>query len=358
MPSDHFFEIGSHKLGDQHPTYFIADIAANHDGDVQRAKELIWLAKEAGANCAKFQHFEAKNIVSDIGFKKLNSNVSHQSDWKKSVFDIYDQYHTRRDWSEELVSTCEAANIDFMTTPYDIEAVKLFEPYLHAFKVGSGDITFRKLLEVVSMSKKPVFLATGASTLQDVKNAVAVVEKYNNQICLMQCNTNYTGSEENFHYVNLNVLKRLKEIWPDYQLGLSDHTPGHASVLGAIALGARAVEKHFTDDNNRIGPDHSFALNPVTWKEMIERSRELEASLGDGIKRVEKNENETVIIQRRAIRVSKALEAGHTLSADDVCMLRPCPPEAISPMYIDELIGKKLLRGKEAGAEIFWQDIQ
>ena len=122
----------------------------------------------------------------------------------------------------------------------------------------------------------------------------------NKQLCIMQCNTNYTAENDNFNYLNLNVLKAYKKKFPGIVLGLSDHTPGHSSVLGAIALGARMVEKHFTDNNNRIGPDHKFSMNPSSWKEMVDRSRELESSLGDGNKKVERNELETVVLQKKS----------------------------------------------------------
>ena len=117
--------------------------------------------------------------------------------------------------------------------------------------------------------------------------------KNNREICLLQCNTNYTGSLENFKYINLNVIKSFSLMYPGIPLGLSDHTPGHTTVLGAIALGARVIEKHFTDDCSRIGPDHSFAMDPSTWVAMVEASREMEYALGDGVKRVELNEIET-----------------------------------------------------------------
>jgi sialic acid synthase SpsE len=133
-----------------------------------------------------------------------------------------------------------------------------------------------------------VLLATGASTHGRRRPCRAAVLRVNPQLVLMQCNTNYTGSLENFRHINLNVLKTYARALPGrVLLGLSDHSPGHATVLGAIAFGARAVEKHFTDDNARKGPDHGFAMNPQSWREMVERSRELEAALGDGVKRVE-----------------------------------------------------------------------
>ena len=138
--------IADRIISEAHPAYFIADIAANHDGDLGRARDLIWRAKEAGADCAKFQQFLAGKIVSKFGFDSLNSPMAHQAGWKKSVDEVYDQYHTRRDWTEVLVETCRAADIEYMTTPYDLEALAEQTPHVHAVKVGSGDITWHAFL--------------------------------------------------------------------------------------------------------------------------------------------------------------------------------------------------------------------
>ena len=341
--------ISNKKIGLNYPTYFIADIAANHDGDLQRAKDLIFLAKEAGADCAKFQHFLADKIVSDYGFKHLKGNQSHQDSWKKSVYEIYDENPCKREWTEELAQTCKEADIEFMTTPYDVDAITQLNDYVNAYKIGSGDISWLDFLEYIAKFNKPVLLATGASTLEDVQRAVRYIEQYNSEIVLMQCNTNYTANLENMKYVNLNVLKSYHELYPDIILGLSDHTFGHSAVMGAIALGARVVEKHFTDDNNRIGPDHKFAMNPKTWKEMVERSRELENALGDGIKRIEDNEKETVIVQRRSIRLNKDKKVGEAVSMEDLEILRPAPEHSYFPYEVNEVIGKKLILDKEKG---------
>lgn len=337
-------------------TYFIADIAANHDGDVNRAIDLIFLAKESGADCAKFQHFEAKSIVSDFGFNTLNTLETHQSKWKKSVIEVYDQYHTKREWDKKLVNACLDADIDFMTTPYNLDVVNELKEYMPAFKIGSGDITYLPLLEEVSNLNKPVFLATGAASLEEVNKAVKIFDKV--PLCLMQCNTNYSGSLENFSYINLNVLKTFTSKYPNIELGLSDHTPGHTTVLGAIALGAVAIEKHFTDDNCRLGPDHSFAMNPKTWSEMIDRARELELSMGDGIKRVEENEKNTIIVQRRAIRAKKDLPIGTKITEKDFEYLRPCNPNEITPMEYKKVIGKRLIKSLKFGEAIKWADLQ
>ncbi|MDO8838141.1 MAG: N-acetylneuraminate synthase family protein [Parvibaculum sp.] len=350
--------IGTREISLESPTYFIADIAANHDGDLGRAKDLIWRAKEAGADCAKFQHFLADKIVSKVGFEGPAGQVSHQAKWSKSVTEVYDQYHTRREWTQELVEACRQADIDFMTTPYDAEAIEMFRDIVPAFKVGSGDITHHGAIEQMARTGRPVLLACGAAAMPEVEEAVALVLKHNDALCLMQCNTNYTGSAENFRYVNLRVLQTFAARWPGLVLGFSDHTSGHSAVLGAVALGARVVEKHFTDDTAREGPDHAFALDPVTWRTMVDATRELEAALGDGVKRVEANEMETVVIQRRALRLRNALPAGTVLSEDHLEALRPCPEGAIPPSAISSVLGKRLTTAKDAGKELLWSDIE
>lgn len=340
------------------PTYFVADIAANHDGSLDRAVDLIYKAKESGADAAKFQHFTAGQIVSDKGFSKLGGQLGHQKHWESSVFDIYKKYECPRTWTETLVATCKQADIHFLTAPYDLETVDLLDEFLPAYKVGSGDITWLETLGHIAEKNKPVLLATGASSMDEVVRAVDHILARNKKLILMQCNTNYTGSSENFKYVNLNVLKAFALKWPFLPLGLSDHTPGHSTVLGAISLGARVIEKHFTDDNNRIGPDHAFALNPETWREMVDRARELEMALGDGIKRVEVNEQETVVLQRRCLRVNKDLSSGSIISRDDIDVLRPAPKGAYSPYQLLKITGSKLLTDKSCGEELFPKDIE
>jgi len=357
MRYERAFRIGDSRIAIDAPSYFIADIAANHDGSLDRAKDLIWLAKEAGADCAKFQHFLADKIVSDVGFSDGVGQVSHQAGWKKSVAEIYDQYHTRRDWTDVLVETCREAGIAFMTTPYDVEAVRMFSSIVPAYKIGSGDITFHSLIREIARQGKPVLLATGAAQMDEVETAVEVILQENPALCLMQCNTNYTGSLENFRYVNLRVLEAFARRWPGMPLGLSDHTPGHSAVLGAVALGARLIEKHFTDDNDREGPDHSFALNPVTWRAMVNATRELEYALGDGAKRIEENEGETVVIQRRALRLVDPVAAGTVLTEEHLEALRPCPEGAVPPSRIGEVIGRTVKIDKERGRELMWADL-
>jgi sialic acid synthase SpsE len=347
--------IGSHVLGEDHPTYFIADIAANHDGSLERAKQLVRLAKEAGADAAKFQNFRAPKIVSDYGFRSLGGQQSHQASWKKSVFDVYQDASIPMQWSEELKATCDEVGIDYFSAPYDFESTDLLDAYIPAFKIGSGEITWPEAMERIARKGKPVLLATGASDIGEVQRAVHIILAINPQLVLMQCNTNYTASLENFNHVHLRVLNTYRLMFPNVVMGLSDHTPGHAAVLGAVALGARVVEKHFTDDNNRVGPDHKFALNPVDWAAMVDNTRKLERSLGSADKFVAANEAETVILQRRCLRASCDLPAGTVLTREMIDVLRPAPAGAIMPYDVDKVLGKRLLVDLKTGQELKWE---
>lgn len=340
------------------PAYFVADIASNHNGELSAARELIWLAKEAGADAVKFQHFMADKIVSDYGFRSLGAQSGHQAKWKKTVYETYKDAEFRREWNEVLAIEAEKAGIDYFTSPYDIEAIDGIDRYIPAYKIGSGDITCLEFIERIAKLGKPVMIATGASSMWEVEQAVDAILKYNPNIVLMQCNTNYTGDLENFKYINLNVLRTYALRYPNMILGISDHTPGHATVLGAIALGARVIEKHFTANNNQIGPDHAFSMNPVTWKEMVNRSRELENALGTGIKKVEENEKTTVVLQRRAIRAKRDLLAGTVLTNDVLEELRPAPSDAVFPYQKGQILGKTLTVNKVKGDYLKFSELE
>jgi N-acetylneuraminate synthase len=325
------------------PVYFIADIAANHDGDINRAFKLIELAKESGADAAKFQNFKAEKIVSDEGFKKLGQ-LSHQKNWKKSIFETYQDASIPLDWTPLLKEKCANVGIEYCTSPYDFDSIDAVDNYVHCYKIGSGDITWTEILEYIARKNKPVLLATGASSLEEVDRAVKVINKYNSRIVLMQCNTNYTALSDNFRYINLNVLKTFKEQYPDIILGLSDHTKGFSTVLGAIALGARIIEKHFTDDNTRDGPDHHFSMLPSIWKEMVTAVAEVYSALGDGVKRIEENEKQTAMIQRRGIYLRNSKKAGEILYKEDLEILRPYNEEGFLPDEAADIVGKECVK--------------
>jgi sialic acid synthase SpsE len=350
-------KIGTHTIGTSQPTYFIADIAANHDGILERARMLIRLAKQVGADAAKFQNFRAPKIVSDYGFTHMEGQVSHQATWKKSVFQVYTEASIPFEWTPILKRECEKVGIEFFSAPYDFEAIDMLDPYVQMYKAGSGEIDWIEALERIASKGKPFFVATGASDIGEVQRAVHAILKINPQLVLMQCNTNYTASPSNYDHLHLNVLNTYRTMFPDVILGLSDHTHALAPVLGAVTLGARVIERHFTDSNDREGPDHKFAMNPENWAKMVEETRFLERSLGSPDKFVAGNELDTSVIQRRCLRAAQDIKAKEVLTRDMIDVLRPATPGAIKPHEIASVIGMRALVDLPCGKELRWTDL-
>ncbi|WP_286968658.1 N-acetylneuraminate synthase family protein [Flavobacterium sp. UBA4854] len=345
-------KFGNRVIGKGEPLYFIADIGANHDGSLEKAYQLIELAKEAGADAAKFQNFQASKIVSKVGFENLGSQLSHQASWKKSVYEVYEDASLSWDWTPLLKAKCKEVGIDFFTSAYDFESIEEVDPYVDLYKIGSGDITWIEILEYTAKKGKPILIATGASEMTDVVRAMNAIEAITDDVVLMQCNTNYTVDKDKFKYVNLNVLKKFAQRFPNAILGLSDHTFGHATVLGAVALGATVIEKHFTDSNENEGPDHKFAMNPQTWREMVDNANEVYYALGDGIKKIEENEKKSFVVQRRCLRATANFDADHIITEHDLEPLRPIPEDGLAPYQLKDILGKKLTSSIKRGEHI------
>jgi len=334
------FYIENFKIGFNEPTFFIAEIGSNFDGDIERAKNLILLSKQAGADAVKFQHYTASSLVSDPGFKSLGQSLTHQKNWKQSVFDTYKKASLNSSWTKELADFSKKNGIIFFTSPYSEHLVDIVDDYVPAYKIGSGDISNINLIEKIAKLGKPILLATGASNFFEVKQAVETIYKHNDKLVLMQCNTNYTSEKSNYKNLNLKVLETFKKHFHGVILGLSDHTFDEISTLGAIALGAKVIEKHFTDSNARVGPDHPFSLNLKSWPEMIKKARLLEQSLGDGEKKVEDNEKDAYIVQRRSVCAKKFIPKGKVLQKEDLTFLRPLPSNGFHPYEINKIVGK------------------
>lgn len=351
-------QIGNRWIGEGEPVFFVADIAANHDGDFGRALELIRLAAAAGADAVKFQHFQADTIVSDRGFRDLGERVSHQASWNHSVAEVYARASVPSDWTPPLAEASRLAGVEFFTSPYSLELVDAVAPHVSAFKVGSGDITWPAAIRRMASHGKPLILAAGASTLGETAAAVRIAAASTEQVALMQCNTNYTGSPDNFRHLHLNVLRSFAATWPGLVLGLSDHTQGVAPILGAVALGAKIVERHFTDDRRRPGPDHAFATDPAQWRDMVDRTRELEAALGSPLKEIAENERETVVLQRRAMRAARDLPADTVVEEAHLVPLRPCPKDGIAPSESGSIVGRILSKPLAKGEHVTWRHLK
>jgi sialic acid synthase SpsE len=312
--------------------YVIAEISSNHDGSLDRALKLVELAAASGADCVKFQHFRADKIVSKKHFNSMEK-LAHQAGWKEDVYSAFERLSVPWEWTEKLAARANKLTMDFMSTPYDLEAVDHLNPCVPAFKIGSGDLTYHDMLVKVAQTGKPVLLGTGASNDVEVHYAVETLRAAGaRDICVMQCNTNYTGNDQNYDELALGVLQDYRDQFGGV-VGFSDHTTAIAPVVLAVGYGAWIFERHFTDDRSRPGPDHAFSMDPEGFSTMVTEldvaARCIRAGRA-GIKRVRENEAETVILQRRAWHAAADLQAGQMLKAEDITALRPATPESLT----------------------------
>ncbi|MDP2365892.1 MAG: N-acetylneuraminate synthase family protein [Ignavibacteria bacterium] len=345
-------KIGEKTIGENFPVYIIAEIGANFDQDINKAKKLIKAAKECGADCAKFQSFKAEKIVSAGGFASMQLKGVHGS-WGRPVHEVFRDAEFPRKWHKEIKDYCDEIGIDFSTSPYDFEAVDLCEELNIPFiKIGSGEITWLEMLEYIAKKNFPMMLATGDATMAEIDEALRTIEATgNNKLLLMQCITNYPSKIES---ANINVLKTYETAF-NILTGYSDHTPGPVVALGSVALGAKVIEKHFTLSNEDIGPDHPHSMNVNEFKRMVDYIRELEAAMGTTRKVVVEEESETVFVQRRGLYSIKFIPKGKVIEEEDLTVLRPAL--GIYPKYKNIVIGRVASKDIIVDTPIYWTDL-
>ena len=238
---------------------------------------------------------------------------------------------------------CIEKNIDFLSTAFDLESIDFLESLgMNTWKIPSGEITNLPYLIKIAKLKKKVILSTGMSTMQEIEDAVNIFKKYGtNDITILHCTTQYPTL---FEDVNLNAMLSIKEKF-GYDVGCSDHTKGIEVPIAAVALGATVIEKHFTLDNNMIGPDHKASLQPDELKKMVESIRNIELSLGDGRKVVANSEKENMSIARKSIVAKKSIRKGQLLSEENITVKRP--GDGISPMKWFDVLGTVAIRDFE-----------
>lgn len=356
MPKTKFskiIKIGKRLVGEGQPALVIADIGANFDGDLDKAKKLALAVKEAGGDVVKIQSFLAPKIVSGKGFSSMALKGVHGT-WKKPVDQIFREAEFPRKWHKEFFDYCKKIGVMASSSPYDFEAVDLMDKLgVDFYKIGSGDITWHEMLEYIAKKKKPIILATGASTLAEVDEAVQVIKKTGNRnLILLQCITNYPSKISS---ANINVLKTYERAFGTI-VGYSDHSPGDVVVLGAIALGAKVIEKHFTLSKKDKGPDHPHSMETQEFAEMVRKIRQLESAMGSGRKVVAEEESETVIVQRRGLYVKRDIAAGEKIKKSDIDILRPAL--GILPKFKEIIVGRKAKKRLSVGKPLKWEDIQ
>ncbi|WP_213274920.1 N-acetylneuraminate synthase [Campylobacter vulpis] len=316
----------------------IAEAGVNHNGDLNLAKKLIEQAAKAGADVVKFQTFKAKDCIS-VSAKKAKYQLENTTK-EESQLEMIKKLELSYESHFELIEHCKKHHIVFLSTPFDLRSVEfLRELDLPYFKIPSGEITNLPYLKAVAKCKKKVFLSTGMANLGEIEAALEILRKNGTKkITLLHCNTEYPTP---FEDVNLNAIKTLKEAFK-LEVGYSDHTEGIVASLGAVALGAVVIEKHFTLDKTMEGPDHRASLEFEELKELCKGVRELEKALGNGIKKASKSEAKNKIIARKSLVARCAIQKGEKFSEQNLTTKRP--GNGISAMRYEEYLGKKALK--------------
>jgi len=333
----------------------IAEAGVNHNGELEKALSLIDAAAEAGADFVKFQTFKTENLV-QRNAQKANYQIDNTGD-SGSQFEMLKKLEIPADWYPLLVERCRERNIGFLSTGFDEESIDFLDKQGCLFyKIPSGEITNKPYLRHIASKKKPIILSTGMSDLEDIRAALVVLKLYgarHNEITVLHCNTEYPTPMTD---VNLKAMLTIEEEF-DIKVGYSDHTQGTEVAIAAVTLGARVIEKHFTLDRYLPGPDHLASLEPDELTAMVKAIRNVETAIsGSGMKLPSPSELKNRIPARKSIHLNKDLSEGQMLTEADLVMLRP--GDGISPMLMDDVIGKKLSRDVVAFAKIEWEDLQ
>lgn len=338
-------------------TFIIAEAGVNHNGNMNTAIKLIDMAKKAGADAIKFQTFKSERLVTrstpKAKYQKANTGSG------ESQLEMLKRLELTSDNFKRLFSYCRKKNIIFMSTPFDEKSVDMLDRLgMGIFKIPSGEITNKPLIQHIAGKNKPVILSTGMSYLSEVEKAVRWIYEiwnksgFNQQLTLLHCVSNYPAHAADVNLYAMNTLKAAFGL----SVGYSDHTQGIEIPIAAVAIGAKAIEKHFTLDKNMKGPDHKASLEPDELKAMIKAIRNVEKAMGDGIKRPTEKEEEIRVIARRSLVAKKNIKKGGVIRSGDIIIKRH--GNGILPEFKDIIKGMKARKNIIADSVIKWDDLK
>jgi N,N'-diacetyllegionaminate synthase len=319
-------------------TYIIAEAGVNHNGDVNMALQLIKAAKDAGADCIKFQTFKAAQIVTAEAPKALYQQKVTPAE--ESQFEMLKKLELDQEDFSILLKECKSLGIDFLSTPYNLEDADLLaELDVTGFKIASGQLTEIPFLQYVAAKGRQMILSTGMSNIADVFTAVqAVREAGNNDIIVLQCTTNYPSLISDANVLAMLSIADACKV----RVGYSDHVPENHACYAAVALGAEVIEKHFTLDKHLPGPDHSSSLTPSEFAELVQGIRKVESALGNGLKIPTETEKQNMYGMKRSLVALTDLPAGTVLSKEHIGFKRPF--NGLPPAMLVNIIGKKIAK--------------
>lgn len=346
--------LGGRDIDSRSAPYVIAEIGVNHEGSLDQAKRLIDLAKRGGADAAKFQSYKAATLAS----KHSPSYWDTSKEATRSQYELFKKYDSfGPDEYIKLAEHCMQVGIDFLSTPFDDEAIEFLDPLVPFFKIASADLTNIPFLRKIAKKNKPVLLSTGASTLGEIDTAVATLTRAGcDDLALLHCILNYPTDNNNAH---LGMIKGLARAYPNHVIGYSDHTLPDESMTPLVTahlLGAVILEKHFTHDKTLPGNDHYHAMDEADLVRFLKMSQRVHELLGDNdYKEPVATEALSRKNARRSIVVVGDIPAGHVLTENDITYKRP--GSGVSPLFWDEVIGRKTSTALEADHVLQWQDL-
>jgi N,N'-diacetyllegionaminate synthase len=321
-------------------TLIIAEAGVNHNGDIQKAYQLIDIAVKAGADYVKFQTFQSDKLSSTIA-KKANYQLI-ATDSNESQIDMLKKLELSKEDHFLLLAYCNKKRISFLSTAFDLESLHFLNSLnMDFFKIPSGEITNYPYLKQIASYKKPIILSTGMANMCEIESAIDVLITYGlnrDHITVLQCNTEYPTP---FEDVNLKAMLSIRDAF-GVKVGYSDHTTGIEISLAAVALGACVIEKHFTMNKNLPGPDHRASLEPQELESLVFGIRNIELAIGNGIKRASNSEVKNIPIARKSIIAKRNIQKGETFSDENCTTKRP--GNGISPMRWSEIMGKRAIR--------------
>ncbi|MFT5755357.1 MAG: pseudaminic acid synthase [Alteromonadaceae bacterium] len=347
------FKIGKHWVGEGCPTFIIAEMSANHGGNLAQAIKIIHAAKRAGADAIKLQTYRADTIT--LNSKKADFLLPNDSPWKEdnTLYALYEKAHMPWEWHQVLYDEAKKLNIEIFSSPFDHSAVELLESLDSvAYKIASPEITDLSLIAKIAKINKPIILSTGLADKQDIEDAIKVlIESGNLQYAFLKCTTAYPAPIEE---ANLALIANIKN---DFNClsGLSDHTLGNDAVMTAVALGADIIEKHFMLDENTETPDSFFSLSESQFTEMVKRVRSVESAIGNGMYDLTPSASKN-LSGRRSLYIAKAIKAGDKLTEQHIKSVRPS--YGLHPKYYQEILGEKVNRDLEVGDRLSFNVIE
>lgn len=344
-------DINGKSVGDGYPAYIIAELSANHAGSKQRALDMIYQAKESGADCVKIQTYTADTLTIDCHNEYFDIS---EGTWKgENLYSLYQKAYTPWEWHEDLKREAEKVGIDFLSTPFDKTAVDFLEGLNVSFyKIASFELVDIPLIEYIASKNKPIIMSTGMGTLEEIQEAIeAVYSQGNRQLAIMKCSSAYPAKPEEMNLSTITDMKNRFRI----PVGLSDHSMGSFSAATAVAMGANIIEKHFCTSRNVKNPDSSFSMEPEEFRQMVQNVREVEKAKGAVAYGVSEQEESNACF-RRSLFVVRDIAAGEILTPENIRSIRPA--YGLKPKYYSEVMGRRAKRPLSKGTPLSFDDLE